>query len=265
MRIALLLLLAFAALARPGAVRAEEPASPSTALVLSIDVSGSVDEARYALQLEGIAEALEDPVTLSAISAAGGAGIYLAIVTWADGADISIGWRRVASPKDAAAVAAEVRRIPRTPGEFTCVGAMLRAVTEKLIAGLPSKVERIVVDVSGDGVDNCGDAREVRDERDGVLALGATINGLPILVPGENDVVNAGAFRKPGFGLRPLSNKSDQDNTTLDRWYRENLIGGPGSFILIARGYQDFSRALRRKLVTEISSLTSASTDTLKN
>lgn len=235
--------------------RAAEETAPSTALVLSIDVSGSVDEARYNLQLEGIAEALEDPVTLSAISAAGGAGIWLAIVTWADGAEISIGWRRVASAKDAAAVAADVRRIPRTPGEFTCVAGMLRAVSGRLIPALPAPVERIVVDVSGDGVDNCGDAKEVREERDATLALGATINGLPILVPGENDVVNAGAFRKPGFGLRPLPGKSDQDNTTLDRWYKENLIGGPGAFLLIARGYEDFARALRRKLVTEISLL----------
>ncbi len=253
--------LAFASLClfgwRPALAAEPQAESPATALVLSIDVSGSVDETRYNLQLEGIAEALEDPVTLSAISATGGAGVYLAIVTWADGAQISINWRRVASKADAAAVAADVRRIPRVPGQFTCVGGMLRTVSEQLIPALPSPVEQVVVDVSGDGVDNCGDLAEIHEARDLVLARGATINGLPILVPGENDVVGTGAFRKPGFGLRLLPNTPEQNGTTLDAWYRDHVVGGPGSFLLVARGYEDFSRALRRKLVTEISFLAS--------
>ena len=232
---------------------AEDDKRPATALVLSIDVSGSVDEARYNLQLEGIAEALEDPVTLSAISATGGAGIWLSVVTWADGARVSVGWRRVASLADAKSVAAEVRRIPRETGQFTCIGGMLRDVSQTLIPQLPNPVETLVVDVSGDGIDNCGDIAEIHEERDAVLALGATINGLPILVPGENDVVGVGAFRKPGFGLRELSRQPDHDATTLDRWYRDHVIGGPGAFLLAAQGYEDFSRALRRKLVTEIS------------
>ncbi|MFC3692428.1 DUF1194 domain-containing protein [Chenggangzhangella methanolivorans] len=235
--------------------REAEDARPATALVLSIDVSGSVDEARYNLQLEGIAEALEDPVTLSAISATGGAGVWLSVVTWADGARVSVGWRRVASLSDARAFADEVRRIPREPGQFTCIGGMLRVVSQTLIPALPNPVETLVVDVSGDGIDNCGDVREIHEERDAVLALGATINGLPILVPGENDVVGVGAFRKPGFGLRELPSRPDQEATTLDRWYRDHVIGGPGAFLLVAQGYEDFSRALRRKLVTEISLL----------
>lgn len=249
-------LFCLATLAAPQILRAEDQtARPATALALSIDTSGSVDEVRYNLQLEGIAEALEDPVTLSAISAAGGAGIYLAVVTWADGAQVAVDWKRVASAGDAAVFAAAVRRIPRTPGDFTCIGNMLRTVTERLVRNLPSPVERVIVDVSGDGIDNCGSVEEVHDERDTLLSLGVTINGLPILVPGENDVVGVGAFRKPGFGLRELPGTSDQSATTLDRWYKEHVIGGPGAFLLIAKGYEDFARALRRKLVTEISAL----------
>ena len=254
--VALLALIAGVAL--PATGRTEDAATataPTTALVLAIDTSGSVDQIRYNLQLEGVAEALEDPVTLSAISASGGAGIYLAIVTWADGAQIAIDWRRVASPADAASVAAEVRRIPRAAGEFTCIGAMLRTVSHQLVRAIPTPVDRIVVDVSGDGIDNCGGLKEIHDERDALLALGATINGLPILVPGENDVVGVGAFRKPGFGLRELPKMSDQEASTLDRWYRDHVIGGPGSFLQIAQGYNDFARALRRKLVNEISAL----------
>jgi len=229
---------------------------PATAVILAIDTSGSVDETRYRLQLEGVAEALQDPITLSAISAAGGAGIYLAIVTWADAADVAIDWRRISSLEDASAMAAEVRKLPRTPGEFTCIGGMFRTVSDRLVRTLPTPVERLVVDVSGDGVDNCDEIAEIRHERDALLARGATINGLPILVPGENDVVGDGAFRKPGFGLRTLPYLTNNSATTLDRWYRDHVIGGPGSFLLIAQGYGDFARALRRKLVTEISGLT---------
>lgn len=233
--------------------------TPATALVLSIDTSGSVDAARYNLQLEGVAEALEDPVTLSAISAASGAGVYLAIVIWADAAQIAIDWRRVASAADARAVAAVVRRLPRTPGEFTCIGGMLRTVNARLMRSIPTPVDRVVIDVSGDGIDNCGGVEEIHEERDALTALGATINGLPIRVPGENDVVGVGAFRKPGFGLRELPGMSDQEPSTIDRWYKDHVIGGPGSFILVAQGYEDFARALRRKLVTEISDLATAS------
>lgn len=240
-----------------------EPADPkpATALILSIDTSGSVDALRYNLQLEGVAEALEDPVTLSAISAAGGAGIYLSIVTWADAAQVAIDWRRVASVADARAFAAAVRKLPRTPGEFTCIGGMFRTVNARLMQSIPTPVDRVVIDVSGDGIDNCGGVAEIHEERDALTAQGATINGLPIKVPGENDVVGVGAFRKPGFGLRELPGMSDQEPSSIDRWYKEHVIGGPGAFILVAQGYEDFSRALRRKLITEMSDLATASAE----
>jgi hypothetical protein len=122
-----------------------------------------------------------------------------------------------------------------------------------VLPALPAPVDRVVIDVSGDGIDNCSDPDSVEAERAAVLATGATINGLPILVPGENDVVGAGAFRAPGYGLRPVSPGSEQ--TTLDRWYREHVVGGPAAFVLAARGYGDFSRALRQKFVLEISAL----------
>ncbi len=85
-----------------------------------------------------------------------------------------------------------------------------------------------------------------------LLATGATVNSLPILVPGENDVVGAGAYRAPGYGLQatPLP----QERTSLEQWYRAHVIGGPGTFLLAA-GYGDFSRARRRKFVIELSAL----------
>jgi hypothetical protein len=149
-------------------------------------------------------------------------------------------------------VAAKVRALPHTGGEFTCMARMLRSMALKFIPAIPAKAQRIVVDVSGDGVDNCSDRSALHEERDRVVALSATINGLPIIVPGENDVVGSGAYRAPGFGLRELYTETE-GSTTLDRWFTEHVIGGPGSFLMVAQGYGDFGRALRQKFVTEIS------------
>ena len=72
-------------------------------------------------------------------------------------------------------------------------------------------------------------------------------------MPGENDVVGAGAYRAPGYGLRPTP--LPQDRTSLEQWYRAHVVGGPAAFLLTAAGYGDFSRAMRRKFVIEISAL----------
>jgi hypothetical protein len=228
------------------------PETVATALVVSVDVSQSVDDTRFRLQMEGIAEALEDPSVVGAITGNPG-GILFAMVTWADRANLVVGWRRIASRADAAATAALVRATPRQAGEFTCLGQMFRTVTAGVLPALPVPAERVVIDVSGDGIDNCTDADSLSDAHEALLATGATINGLPILVPGENDVVGAGAYRAPGYGLRatPLP----QGRTSLEQWYRAHVIGGPGAFLLAAAGYGDFARALRRKFVIEISAL----------
>ena len=38
----------------------------------------------------------------------------------------------------------------------------------------------------------------------------------------------------------------------IDEYYRQNVIGGPGSFVETATDYSDFERAIRRKLLREI-------------
>lgn len=226
------------------------PAATAVALIVSVDVSQSVDEARFRLQMDGIAEALEDPAVQAAITGNPG-GILFTMVTWADKAQAAFAWRRIASRADALAAAAAVRATPREPGEFTCIGQMLRTVSAKIIPDLPGPAERVVVDVSGDGIDNCTEAAALKDEHELLLATGATINGLPILVPGENDVVGAGAYRAPGYGL--VATPLPRDQTSLPQWYRANLIGGPGAFLLVANGYGDFARAFKRKFVLETS------------
>ncbi|MCB1521149.1 MAG: DUF1194 domain-containing protein [Hyphomicrobiaceae bacterium] len=198
-----------------------------TALVVSVDVSSSVDERRYRLQLEGIAAALEDPAVVSAIVGGVRGGILLSLVTWADRPKLALPWMRIASREDAAVAALKIRALPREPGDFTCLSGMLRFVTDKLIPQVPEPALKIVVDVSGDGSDNCNAEQPPREVRDEMASRGTTINGLPIL--------------------------EGREAATLEGWYKANVMGGPGAFILPAQGFEDFGRAIRQKFVIEIS------------
>ena len=113
---------------------------------------------------------------------------------------------------------------------------------------------RIVLDVSGDGIDNCAEPFEAARERDELVAMGVTINGLPIMVKGENDVVGSGAYRAPGFALKGLLIGPGTHQTTMEEWYAANVIGGPSGFLIKANGFEDFGHAFRQKFVSEISS-----------
>ena len=86
-----------------------------------------------------------------------------------------------------------------------------------------------MVDVSGDGQENCNPPETVDRVRDELAGAGVTVNGLPIL---EGD-----------------------EAATLEAWYRDHLIGGPNAFLVPAESFDDFDRAIRRKFVTEISAL----------
>lgn len=222
-----------------------------TALIVAVDVSDSVNAERYQLQMEGIARALEDPEVINAIMSGPRGGIGFSLVEWADAAELTIPWRVIRSVEEARDTAAAVRGLKQKAGEYTCVARMLSFVREQVASDLPLSAIRVVLDVSGDGIDNCRDPAETRDERDALVRNGVQINGLPIIVQGENEIVGAGAYRAPGFGLGPVGPGTGQ--TTLDAWYREHVVGGPAGFIIQANGFEDFGRAFRLKFVTEVS------------
>jgi Protein of unknown function (DUF1194) len=207
--------------------RAQSLADVDTALLVSVDVSNSVDEQRYRLQMEGIAKALEDPGVISAITNGPQAAILFAIVAWSDRSEITLPWVRISSPAEAKALAARIRQLPRAKGEFTCLARMLRGVQDKILPQIPARANRVVVDVSGDGPDNCNPDEPTHIVRDELVAAKVVVNGLPIL---DGDA-----------GL------------ATEVWYRENVMGGAGSFVLPANGYGDFERAIRQKFIVEIS------------
>ncbi len=151
-------------------------------------------------------------------------------------------------------VAGLVRALPQKSGEYTCMSRMMAMVKESVAPNVPGQAARVVLDVSGDGIDNCRDKSESQRERDELVAMGVTINGLPNIVKGENDVVGSGAYRASGMDLKGLLIGPGTQQTTLDQWYIDNVIGGPAGFLLKANGCEDFGRAFRQKFVTEISS-----------
>lgn len=201
-----------------------------TALIVSVDVSSSVDERRYQIQLEGIAAALEDKGVIDAILSGPRKSILFSVVTWADRPKLSLPWIKISSKEDAYLAALKVRTMRREGGDFTCLSKMLRFITDKIVPQIPERALKVVVDVSGDGSDNCNAEEPVKAVRDEMNGRGTTINGLPIL--------------------------EGREAATLEGWYRENVMGGPGAFILPAQGFEDFGRAIRQKFVVEISGLT---------
>jgi Protein of unknown function (DUF1194) len=220
-----------------------------TALIVSIDVSGSVDQHRFALQMDGIAKAIEDASVIAAMLSGPRASIMFSMIEWSEHATMAVPWTRIASRKDALALAAHVRRTPRPEGEFTCVAHMMRFVSDFVLPTLPVKSPRLVMDVSGDGVDNCDDDPATARMRDALVAAGLTINGLPINADDAAEPLGGGSFRAPGRPFQPRTFKPK----LLGPWYRKNVIGGAGAFLLPAHGYGDFDRAMREKFVLEIS------------
>ena len=207
--------------------RASSAERVDVALVLAVDVSESVDSARFTLQMAGIAAAFDTPEVQGAVLAGRHRSMLIALVQWSNHPTLSVPWTLLTSPADVHAFAAQVRKLRRTEKGFTCMSAALRSIADKLLTQMPVPADRIVVDVSGDGAENCNPREQVDEVRDDLVSAGVTVNGLPILEGAEAE--------------------------TLEAWYRAHVIGGDGSFLVPAHGFEDFERAMHRKFITEIS------------
>lgn len=227
-----------------------ENAYVDTALVVSVDVSNSVDAERYKLQMEGIAKALEDPDVIQAITSGPNGAILFSMVSWSDRPTMALPWTKIASKEDAVLLAAKVRALPLQGGEFTCMARMLRTANDKIFPQLPARALRMVIDVSGDGPDNCNADEPIDSVRDELVANGVTINGLPIILGAEETAVTPVA---PGDAGEVAAAVAKPETAPLEEWFKEHVKGGNGSFVLPANGYADFARAIRQKFVIEIS------------
>jgi hypothetical protein len=220
----LLLALAFG---RP--IRAAVPVDLT--LVLAVDVSLSMAEDETKLQRKGYAAALRDPRVIDAIRSGRLGRIAVAYVEWSSTTDqrVVIDWREIGDAASAGAVAAELERAPVRTGTTTSISAGLDFAVRLTLAS-PFAGERRVIDISGDGYSDYG--RPMRSARDDAVRAGITVNGLPVM--------NA----RP-----PWRENAPPD---LDRYYADNVIGGPGSFFLVVHDLKDFGDAVLRKLILEI-------------
>jgi hypothetical protein len=201
-------------------------------LVLAVDVSRSIDEVEAELQRRGYIEALTNDRVIDAILSGEHRRIALCYTEWAGThyQAIVINWTVIDSAGAARRFAEKLSEAPRESQSWTAVGAALAHAGQRFeSSGFTSK--RRVIDVSGDGRTNDGPPAEI--VRDKLVGQGVVINGLPVMMNRTN------------FGRPP--------DLTLDKYYEENVIGGPGSFMIVADNFDHFSRAVRTKLVREIS------------
>ena len=195
-------------------------ASCSIALALTVDVSGSINEQEYRLQMDGLAAALRDNAVADALISS---EVALLLVQWSGESrqEVSVPWHRMRSQSDVADFAEQVERTPRAWAVFsTGIGNALLFASAQFDE--VSDCEHKVIDVSGDGYSNEGpDPLEVAQ----ALALqGFQINGLAI----------------------------EDDEFELTSYFKHNVIAGEAAFVFTAETYADYPRTIWRKLLSEL-------------
>ena len=205
------------------------------ALVLVDDVSGSINDDEFALQKQGYVSAFDNPKVIAAITGGAVGAIAVAYVEFAGDYQVRtvLDWQVIHDANSSKAFAAALGEAERSYRGHTAIGAGIDRAMQ-LLAQRDDRTDRRVIDVCGDGTNNAG--REVVEARRDALHAGVTINGLAIA--NESDVPWLQAHTHPPGGLA--------------NYYRENVTGGPGSFVLEIHDYRSFAAAIARKLINEI-------------
>lgn len=190
------------------------------ALLLTVDVSGSIDAKEYRIQMDGLAAALRDGIVVEALL---DQKASVALMQWTGEGrqQVSLPWTTIASSEQAEALAASVEDLPRQWNQYsTAIGDALLAAAE-LMETAPD-CRRKVVDISGDGISNEGPL--VAYGRKRLAQQGATINAVVI----------------------------ETDDTDLTAYFWENVITGPGAFVVTAAGFEEYPMRIRQKLIREV-------------
>ena len=192
-------------------------------LVLAVDASGSVSDEEFNLQIRGLAEAFRHRSVIQAIRATGDQGLAVALIQWADFHQhaLSVEWTVVRDTASGRQFAKKIEGVSRSVYGNTAIGDALEFAMLQL-EGNGFVGRRKVIDVSGDGPSNNGSAATLA--RDMAAARGITVNGLAIL----------------------------NEDPTLDRYYRSEVIGGTGAFVMTANDYESYRLAILIKLIREI-------------
>lgn len=194
-------------------------AACETALALTIDVSNSVDPAEYRLQVDGMADALQDPAIVDAMIQG---EVAIMVIQWSgeDKQTISIPWTRIRTALDAESLATRARLVDRAfvLSDTAPAEAIFFALDQ--FKDVPDCTRR-VIDVSGDGTPNSG--RDVRTARAAAERAGVMINGIAI----------------ESMGL------------AITGFYNTSVITRDG-FVITARTHREYPEAIRKKIIREL-------------
>jgi hypothetical protein len=201
-------------------------------LVMATDVSYSVDDNEARLQREGAIAAFHSPDVLKAIRSGALGRIAVAYIVFGSSGSqkVVVNWHVIHDEESAAAFADALAARRLDHGVQTSISSGID-LAARMIEASGFEATAKVIDVSGDGPNN--DGRLVEPARDDAIAKGITINGLPIVTEADK------------FDVYYLPD--------LDKYYAGCVIGGPHAFLDVSHGFEDFARAIRRKLVLEIS------------
>lgn len=206
-----------------------QPQYCDLALVLAMDASSSVDESEYILQMKGMAAALLDPEVQEAIDSIG--GLYLSAFEWNGKLKqkIIFNWVYVDDRGDAAQLAAILARHQRNATNFpTALGAAL-GFAHRMFPRLPQPCARKVIDVAGDGRSNDG------------------------ITPGEiYQLYDFSGIQVNGLVIKDHFTSPETFYRDPEEYYRENVIRGTGAFLELAHTFDDFEKAMKKKLLKEI-------------
>lgn len=200
-------------------------------IVTALDVSDSIDAQSTRIEIEGMAQAILAPEILQAIRAGRYGRVGFAIFAWHEGAYPElVSWTLVGDDRDARAVSERLRNV--TPADFgvsvdrmveprmtDLSGAIDHAAVLLLTA--PFATDRMVLNVIGNGWDNVGEGPIYA--RDRLVGEGGTINGV---ILGEDPV--------------------------LADYFRQNVIGGRGAFLITVRDKSAITDVLARKFLRDV-------------
>lgn len=200
------------------------------ALVLAVDVSGSVDSAEFRTQMDGLAEALRDGAISEALVTKRAA---VQVIQWTGRGRqrVSVPWTHIRTFDDTDRLAAEIAADQRVWRNFsTAIGEALLFARDSFDE-VP-ECKRRVIDVSGDGRSNEGiEPRAVHGQ---MAAAGIVVNGLAI----------------------------EESDAGLTGYYESDLITGAGSFAIRAAGFEDYPDRIKRKLLREVTKQVARSANT---
>ena len=227
--------LMIAALSVLGTVARAQEQQVDLLLVLASDVSRSVDTRKFELQRQGYAAALSNRRVVEAIQSGPHGRIAICFVEWSGATSVKlvIDWTIVGDAASARKIGDQMIELPRSFADRTSISAGLEFAFAQLERS-PYKAARRTIDVSGDGTNNSG--RDIASVRDEVTAKGVTVNGLVILSDS------------------PLPWNPEHTNPPggLGEYYRRNVIGGPGAFVMVAENHDSFGQAIVKKMIAEI-------------